>query len=124
MGTVQHWLSVLPPVVIYLIVAGVVGVESLGIPLPGEIALVSAALLIANAAGGIVWAGGTPFTIYAAGRAAEKWLSGFSWVALVLAVVAGICTTLWLRQRTRRAMRMEPDEATGSGDTATTSSRR
>ena len=45
-------------------------------------------------------------------------------VALVLAVVAGICTTLWLRQRTRRAMRMEPDEATGSGDTATTSSRR
>ena len=221
MDTVQHWLSLLPPVLIYVIVGGVVGVESLGIPLPGEIALVSAALLtatgvtnvwwvaiaasagaiigdsigyaigrrggrpllerlgrrfpahlgppqltraetifqkwgvwaiffgrfiallrilagplagalrvpyprflIANAAGGIVWAGGTTFTIYAVGRAAEKWLSGFSWVALVLAVVAGIGTTLWLRQRTRRAMRMEPDEATGRGDTATTSSRR
>jgi len=221
MDTVQHWLSLLPAVLIYVIVGGVVGVESLGIPLPGEIALVSAALLtatgvtnvwwvaiaasagaiigdsigyaigrrggrpllerlgrrfpahlgppqlaraetifqkwgvwaiffgrfiallrilagplagalrvpyprflIANAAGGIVWAGGTTFTIYAVGRAAEKWLSGFSWVALMLAVVAGICTTLWLRQRSRRAMRMEPDEATGTGDTATTSSRR
>jgi membrane protein DedA with SNARE-associated domain len=221
MDSVQHWLSVLPPVLIYLIVGGVIGVESLGIPLPGEIALVSAALLtangvtnvwwvavaastgaivgdsigyaighrggrpmlerlgrrfpahlgpaqleraeatfqkwgvwaiffgrfvallrilagplagalrvpypkflIANAAGGIVWAGGTTFTIYAAGRAAEKWLSGFSWVALVLAVVAGICTTLLLRHRARRAMRVQPDEASGEGTAATTSSRR
>jgi membrane protein DedA with SNARE-associated domain len=200
--SVEHWLSALPPVLIYLVVGGVIGVESLGIPLPGEIALVSAALLtasgvtnvwwvavaasagaivgdsigyaighrggrpmlerlgkrfpahlgpehlaraeqtfqrwgvwaiffgrfiallrilagplagalrvpypkflLANAAGGILWAGGTAFTIYAAGKAAEKWLSGFSWVALVLAIVAGICTTLILRQRARRAMR-------------------
>jgi membrane protein DedA with SNARE-associated domain len=222
MDTVQHWLSALPPVLIYLVVGGVIGVESLGIPLPGEIALVSAALLtangvtnvwwvaiaasagaiigdsigyaighrggrpmlerlgrrfpahlgpaqlaraeqtfqkwgvwaiffgrfvallrilagplagalrvpyprflVANAAGGIVWAGGTTFTIYAAGRAAEKWLSGFSWVALVLAVLAGIATTLWLRHRARRAMRVEPDEASTSDDdaTATTSHR-
>jgi membrane protein DedA with SNARE-associated domain len=211
MNTVQHWLSVLPPVLIYVIVGGVIGVESLGIPLPGEIALVSAALLtatgitnvwwvaiaasigaivgdsigyaighrggrpmlerlgrrfpahlgpaqlaraeatfqkwgvwaiffgrfiallrilagplagalrvpypkflLANAAGGIVWAGGTTFTIYAAGRAAEKWLSGFSWVALVLAIVAGICTTLLLRHRTRRAMQTQPDEVSTS----------
>lgn len=221
MDSVQHWLSVLPPVLIYLIVGGVVGVESLGIPLPGEIALVSAALLtangvtdvwwvaiaasagaivgdsigyaighrggrpmlerlgrrfpahlgpaqlaraeatfqkwgvwaiffgrfiallrilagplsgalrvpypkflVANAAGGIAWAGGTTFTVYAAGRAAEKWLSGFSWVALVLAVVAGICTTLLLRSRARRAMRVQPDGATGSGETTTTTSSR
>ena len=201
MDSVQHWLSALPPVVIYLLVGGVIGVESLGIPLPGEIALVSAALLtatgvtdvwwvaasasagaiigdsigyaigrrggrpmlerlgkrfpthlgpaqlaraeltfqkwgvwaiffgrfiallrilagplagalrvpyrkflIANAAGGIAWAGGTTFVIYAAGRAAEKWLSGFSWVALAVAVVAGITTTLVLRHRARRAL--------------------
>jgi membrane protein DedA with SNARE-associated domain len=30
---------------VYLIVGGIIGLESLGIPLPGEIALVSAALL-------------------------------------------------------------------------------
>ncbi|HEX8007005.1 MAG TPA: DedA family protein [Trebonia sp.] len=204
MHGVEHWLSVLPPVVVYLLVAAVIGVESLGIPLPGEIALVSAALLaatgvvdvwwvaaaasagaivgdsigyaigrrggrpllerlgrrfpahlgppqlakaeqtfqkwgvwavffgrfiallrilagplsgalgvpypkflMANAAGGICWAGGTTFTIYFAGQAAEKWLSGFSWVALVLALVAGLATTLILRQRARRAMRIE-----------------
>jgi membrane protein DedA with SNARE-associated domain len=203
LDSVEHWLSALPPVLIYLVVGGVIGVESLGIPLPGEIALVSASLLtatgvtnvwwvavaasagaiigdsigyavgqrggrpllerlgkrfpahvgpeqldraeqifqrwgvwaiffgrfiallrilagplagalrvpypkflLANASGGILWAGGTAFTIYAAGKAAEKWLSGFSWVALVVAIVAGIGTTLILRHRARRAMRV------------------
>jgi membrane protein DedA with SNARE-associated domain len=203
-GGVEHWLSLLPPVLVYLLVAAVIGVESLGIPLPGEIALVSAALLaanhvvdiwwvavaasagaivgdsigyaigrrggrpllerlgrrfpahlgppqlaraeqtfqkwgvwavffgrfiallrilagplagalrvpypkflMANAAGGIIWAGGTAFTIYAVGQAADKWLTGFSWVALVLAAVAGIVTTLILRHRARRAMRVD-----------------
>jgi membrane protein DedA with SNARE-associated domain len=203
-GGVEHWLSLLPPVLVYLLVAAVIGVESLGIPLPGEIALVSAALLaanhvvdiwwvaiagsagaivgdsigyaigrrggrpllerlgrrfpahlgppqlaraeltfqkwgvwavffgrfiallrilagplagalrvpyprflVANAAGGIIWASGTAFTIYAVGRAAEKWLTGFSWVALVLAAAGGIVTTLILRQRSRRAMRVD-----------------
>ena len=45
---VQHWLSALPPGVVYLIVAGVIGVESMGVPLPGEIVLVSSALLAAT----------------------------------------------------------------------------
>ncbi|WP_327174468.1 DedA family protein [Streptomyces sp. NBC_01335] len=42
---VQEWLETIPALSIYLLVAGVIGVESLGIPLPGEIVLVSAALL-------------------------------------------------------------------------------
>jgi membrane protein DedA with SNARE-associated domain len=209
MDTVQHWLSAFPPAVIYLVVGSVIGLESLGIPLPGEIALVSAALLtatgvtdvwwvaiaaslgaiigdsigyaighrggrpllerlgrrfpahlgpeqlaraeqtfqrwgvwaiffgrfvallrilagplagalrvpygkflLANASGGIAWAGGTTFAVYAAGRAAEKWLSSFSWVALVGAVLAGIATTLILRHRARRALR----DSAGSDD--------
>jgi membrane protein DedA with SNARE-associated domain len=196
MDTVQHLLSGLPPGVIYLLVGAVIGVESLGIPLPGEIALVAAALLaaegytdiwwvgaaaslgaivgdsigyaigrrggrpllerlgrryprhmgppqlvraerffdrwgvwavfvgrfiallrifagplagalhvrypkflLANASGGIVWAGGTAAAVYAVGRAAEKWLADFSWVALALAVIAGGATTLFLRHR-------------------------
>ncbi|MFC3500250.1 DedA family protein [Micromonospora krabiensis] len=48
---VQHWLVALPPLAVYLIVAGVIGVESMGVPLPGEITLVSASLL---AAAGVV----------------------------------------------------------------------
>lgn len=39
------WLQGLSPIIIYLIVAVVVGIENLGVPLPGEITLMSAALL-------------------------------------------------------------------------------
>ena len=45
---IDVWLTTIPPVAVYLTVAVVVGVESLGIPIPGEIALVSAALLAAR----------------------------------------------------------------------------
>jgi len=38
-------LQTIPPLAVYLVVGAIIGVESLGIPLPGEIALVSAALL-------------------------------------------------------------------------------
>jgi membrane protein DedA with SNARE-associated domain len=42
---IDHWLMTIPPLAVYLTVAAVVGIESLGIPLPGEVVLVSAALL-------------------------------------------------------------------------------
>jgi membrane protein DedA with SNARE-associated domain len=209
MDQAQQWLGTLPPILVYLLVAAVIGVESLGIPVPGEIALVSAALLaangtvsvwwvafastagaivgdsigyaigrrggrrlleklgrrfprhlgpphlaraermferwgvwavfcgrfiavlrilagplagslkvpyprflLANATGGILWASGTTFLIWGLGRAAEKWLSGFSWVALVIAIVLGTATTLVLRHRANRALhRTEAERA-------------
>lgn len=43
--SVDSLLEAIPPLLVYLIVGGVIGIESLGIPLPGEIVLVSAALL-------------------------------------------------------------------------------
>jgi membrane protein DedA with SNARE-associated domain len=197
--SIQSWLSDLPPAVTYLIVAVVIGVESLGIPLPGEIVLVAAALLassgyanivwvivaacigaiggdsigyaighrggrpflaslgrrfprhmgpdqvaraertfqrhgawaiffgrfiallrvlagplagalrvryrtflLANAAGGITWAAGTALAVYYIGKAAEKWLSKFSWIALGVAVLGGVVTTLIIRHRATR----------------------
>ncbi|WP_051871270.1 DedA family protein [Streptomyces sclerotialus] len=45
---VQEWLESVPAVSVYLLVGVVIGVESLGIPLPGEIVLVSASLLAAT----------------------------------------------------------------------------
>jgi membrane protein DedA with SNARE-associated domain len=42
---VEALLHAIPPLAVYLVVGGVVGVESLGVPLPGEIILVSAALM-------------------------------------------------------------------------------
>ena len=207
MDQVQHWLATLPPILVYLVVGGVIGMESLGIPMPGEIALISAALLaangvtdiwwvaiaastgaivgdsigyaigrrggrallerfgrrfprhfgpahlakaerifarwgvwavffgrfvallrilagplagalkvpygkflLANATGGIVWASGTAFVIWGLGAAAERWLSGFSWVALLVAIVFGVVTTLVLKRRSHRAMHREYDE--------------
>lgn len=199
--TIDSFLESIPPLAVYLIVGLVIGIESLGIPLPGEIALVSAALLAsrhtldinpvavaaaatvgaivgdsigysigrrygmslferlgkrfpkhfgtghvalakrlfarwgvwavffgrfiallrilagplagalkmrypqflaANASGAVCWAGGTTAVVYFAGLAAERWLSRFSWIALVVAVVIGIAVTLLLRERTSR----------------------
>lgn len=201
MHTIQDWLSSVPPGVMYLLLALVVMVEYMGVPLPGEIALVSAALLasqgyaqigwvcvaaslgaviggsigylighrggrpfldglgrrfpkhlgpprlaraertlqrwgstaiffgrfvallrvlagvlagalrmpfrrymVANVAGGLVWATGTALIIFFVGKAAEQWLSEFSWVALVVAVLAGIVTTLIVRRRAAHAV--------------------
>ncbi|MFE5618990.1 DedA family protein [Streptomyces sp. NPDC056470] len=42
---VQEWLETIPAGAIYALVGVVIGLESLGIPLPGEIVLVSSALL-------------------------------------------------------------------------------
>jgi membrane protein DedA with SNARE-associated domain len=198
---VSAWLEAFPPAIIYLIVGLIIGLESMGIPLPGEITLVSASLLsvkgigspwgvaisaatgaiigdsigyavgkrggrplltrlgrrfpkhlgdeqiaraegmfarwgtwavffgrfiallrilagpmagalkvpyrkflIANASGGLVWAFGTVWFIYWIGEVAERWLSRFSWAALGLAVVAGICTTLLFKYRAKKAL--------------------
>jgi membrane protein DedA with SNARE-associated domain len=42
---VDAFLITIPPLVVYLVVGLVVGIESLGVPLPGEIVLVTAALM-------------------------------------------------------------------------------
>jgi membrane protein DedA with SNARE-associated domain len=213
---VEALLQSIPPLAVYLVVAGVVGVESLGVPLPGEIVLVSAALmsshhdlavnpigvgvaavigavvgdsigysigrrfgmslfdklgqrfpkhfgpghvmlaerlfdrwgiravffgrfiallrifagplagalkmhyrrfLAANVSGAICWAGGTTALVYFAGMAAERWLERFSWIALVIAIVAGLIAALLLRERTSRAiaeLEAEHERKTGS----------
>jgi membrane protein DedA with SNARE-associated domain len=206
---VDAMLQTIPPLAVYLVVGAIIGLESLGIPLPGEIALVSAALLAsrhtldinpvgvgaaatigaiigdtigysigrrfgmslferlgnrfpkhfgpghvalakrlfarwgvwavfvgrfiallrilagplagalkmryphflaANASGGLLWAGGTTAVVYYAGLAAERWLSRFSWIALVVAVLVGIGMTLLLRERTSRLIAELDDE--------------
>jgi membrane protein DedA with SNARE-associated domain len=48
---VQDWLAAFPPLVIYLMVGLIIGAESMGIPVPGEITLISAALLSASGTG-------------------------------------------------------------------------
>jgi membrane protein DedA with SNARE-associated domain len=210
---IDQWLEAIPPLSVYLIVGLVVMLESLGIPLPGEIVLVSAALLssqhaalsplwvgvfassgaiigdsigymigrkggrrlfawagrkfpkhfgphhiakaqdlferrgvlavffgrfiallrilsgplagslhmpygkffVANALGGIVWAGGTTAAIYYLGVVAEKWLSRFSWIGLVVAVVAGLVISIVVKKRMARSAEEAPVEPDNQG---------
>jgi membrane protein DedA with SNARE-associated domain len=57
--TVDLILHEIPPLLVYVLVGLVIGVESLGVPLPGEIVLVSASLLASRHELGIspVWIG-------------------------------------------------------------------
>ncbi len=200
MAWVETWMAALPPILVYAVVGLVIGVESMGVPVPGEITLITASLmaaqhlvsplgvaiaasigaivgdsigyaigrrggrallvsfgnrfpkhfgpshlaraerafqrwgvwavffgrfvallrilagplagalrvpyrkfLIANASGGIVWAFGTVYLLYFVGQAAKAWLHDFAWIALVVAVIAGLLTTLYLRRRAAAA---------------------
>jgi len=215
---VEALLHSVPPLAVYLVVGAVVGIESLGVPLPGEIVLVSAALmsshdelavnpigvgvaavigavvgdsigytigrrfgmplfnrlgrrfpkhfgpghvalaerlfsrwgvravflgrfiallrilagplagalkmhyprfLAANVSGAICWAGGTTALVYFAGMAAERWLQRFSWIGLVVAIVAGLTAAILLRERTARAIAELEAEHYRKADTTT-----
>ena len=208
MHHIEAWMGTLSPIWVYLLVGGVIGLESMGIPLPGEVTLVTASLLsvtttvspwlvagaasagaivgdsigyfigrrggrvllerfgrrfpkhfgpphlakaerafqrwgvwavffgrfiallrilagplagalrvpygrflVANALGGITWAFGTVFAIYAVGQAAERWLKDFAWIALAVAVVAGLISTLYLRRKAAAEARALREEA-------------
>jgi membrane protein DedA with SNARE-associated domain len=211
---VDQWLEAIPPLLVYVAVGAVIGLESLGIPLPGEIVLVGAALLasqhsglnpwlvgivgsagaivgdsigyligrkggqrlfdwagrkfpkhfgphhvanaerifarrgvwavffgrfvailrilcgplagslhmdygkflVANALGGIAWAGGTTALVYSVGVVAEQWLSRFSYLALGLAVVAGVIISLAVKKRMGRHDERASSEATAPVD--------
>ena len=71
-------------------------------PLAGALRMRYRYFLAANATGAVFWAGGTTAVVYFLGLAAEKWLSRFSWVALVIAVIIGIAMTKMLKERTGR----------------------
>jgi membrane protein DedA with SNARE-associated domain len=73
-------------------------------PLAGALKMQYRRFLAANASGAICWAGGTTALVYFLGIAAERWLSRFSWIALVVAIVLGGVVTLVLRKRTARAI--------------------
>ncbi|MFI9594806.1 DedA family protein [Nonomuraea sp. NPDC052265] len=73
-------------------------------PLAGALRMPYWRFALANVLGGIVWAGGTTAVIFYLGLVAEKWLKGFSWVGLAVAVLFGIGTTLYLKRRAASAL--------------------
>jgi membrane protein DedA with SNARE-associated domain len=79
-------------------------------PLAGALKMPYSHFLAANASGGLIWAGGTTAVVYYLGLAAEKWLSRFSWVGLLAAIVIGVIFTLVMRERTSKAIAKLDDE--------------
>jgi membrane protein DedA with SNARE-associated domain len=79
-------------------------------PLAGALKMPYARFLAANATGALCWAGGTTAVVYFLGLAAERWLSRFSWIALIVAVLVGVGATLLLRERTSRLIADLEDE--------------
>jgi membrane protein DedA with SNARE-associated domain len=73
-------------------------------PLAGALRMPYWRFAIANVLGGIVWASGTTTVIFYLGLVADKWLKGFSWVGLGVAVLFGIGTTLYLKRRAASAL--------------------
>jgi membrane protein DedA with SNARE-associated domain len=73
-------------------------------PLAGALKMRYPHFLAANATGALFWAGGTTAVVYYLGIAAEKWLSRFSWIALVVALVIGLIATMILKERTAHAI--------------------
>lgn len=73
---IDEWLGGLPPLLVYLTVGGVILLESMGIPVPGELTLISATLLAASgvtSVWGVAIAGAVGATVgdsigYAIGR--------------------------------------------------------
>ena len=85
-------------------------------PLAGALKMRYARFLVANVPGGLCWAGGTTALVYYAGVAAERWLTRFSWIALVVAVVCGVIAAVLLRERISRAIaELETESSSESG---------
>jgi membrane protein DedA with SNARE-associated domain len=91
-------------------------------PLAGALKMPYPQFLAANAAGGLCWAGGTTALVYYLGVAAERWLSRFSWIGLLVAVLGGLAVALFLRHRLAEAVaKFEPDAAGDDGPAASVS---
>lgn len=89
-------------------------------PLAGALKMPYPRFLVANIGGGICWAGGTTALVYYAGVAAERWMSRFSWIALVIAIICGVTAAILLRERTSRAIaELEEEHHRKAGTEAT-----
>jgi membrane protein DedA with SNARE-associated domain len=79
-------------------------------PLAGALKMPYYKFLVANISGGIVWAGGTTAAVYSLGVVAEIWLKRFSWIGLVVALLAGLTIGWLVKRKTERLAARYADE--------------
>lgn len=78
-------------------------------PLAGTLGMPYRKFLVANAAGGVVWAGSVTALAYVFGVIAGKWFQGFSWIALIFAVIFAWWAARVIRKRVEKADTAETD---------------
>jgi membrane protein DedA with SNARE-associated domain len=83
-------------------------------PLAGSLRMPYGRFPAANASGGIVWATGMTYLIWFLGVAAERWLTRFSWLALIAAVTGGVVITLLVKRKTAALARRAEAEASAA----------
>ena len=83
-------------------------------PLAGSLRMPYGRFPAANASGGIVWATRMTYLIWFLGVAAERWLTRFSWLALIAAVTGGVVITLLVKRKTAALARRAEAEASAA----------
>ncbi len=82
-------------------------------PLSGVLGMSYGKFLVANATGGVVWAGSISAVAYVFGLVAEQWIRQFSWFALgVAAVIGGVAAVVLLRRRAAHRAKVSPEAKT------------
>ena len=79
-------------------------------PIAGTLKMPYHKFLIANVAGGIVWAGAITSAVYFVGEAADKYFGQFSWIILLVAVVGGIIIGLIIKRRSSKGAAQHREE--------------
>lgn len=72
-------------------------------PLAGSLGMRYRTFLLANAAGGLLWAGGVTALVYTLGVVAKSYINSISYGGLAVAVVLGVGLLVLLRRRAERA---------------------
>ncbi len=82
-------------------------------PLSGVLGMPYGKFLVANATGGVVWAGTVTTVSYVFGLVAEQWIRQFSWFVLaVAAVIGGAAAVVVLRRRAKQREEVAPEVKT------------
>lgn len=84
-------------------------------PLAGMLAMAYRRFLIANVLGGIFWAGCVTAVTYLIGAAADRWLQGFSWIALTAGAVLAVVLPMAVRRGMLRLSLGDAAAGDGSG---------
>lgn len=87
-------------------------------PLAGALKMPYYKFLAANISGGIAWAAGTTFAVYYLGVIAETWLKRFSWIGLLVALVAGLTIGWLVKRKTNKLAERYAAEAEAEGQQA------